>query len=175
MRLFNNVKSGAWGLAESAKKNVDVKRLELAIKSVRKENTLLYAQIGKLVYSCKKSGKAIAEREIEDLCARIDGNRIKVADLEDKINRIEQEAQSKKKTGKAANKANAGIKPDKADFEPEITVAPIAKNERDLRLMRTEQGVRFMRFCPKCGGANEPESKICASCGCSFADTADMD
>lgn len=155
MKLFNNIKSNAQNLAENAKKNVDVKKIEFTIKGVKKENTLLYAQIGKLVYTCKKSGKPIASQEIEDLCAQIDGNRIKVAGLESKL--TELNATSSKAQQTVADEIN-------------VNVAPISKTERDLRLIRTETGIRFMKFCPKCGGANEPNSEVCASCGYGFED-----
>ena len=149
MRLFKSIRHNAQNLAENAKKNVDVKKIEFTIKGVKKENTLLYAQIGKLVYTCKKSGKPIVSKEIDDLCAQIDGNRLKMAGLESKL--TELNAQSKA-----------------AEEEISFNVAPISKNERDLRLVRTDEGIRFMKFCPNCGGANEPDSGVCASCGYSF-------
>ena len=65
MKLFKSIRHNAHNLAENAKKNVDVKKIEFAIKGVKKENTLLYAQIGKLVYTCKKSGKPIVSKEID--------------------------------------------------------------------------------------------------------------
>jgi hypothetical protein len=154
MKLFKGIKNNAQALAENAKKNVDVKKIEFTIKGVKKENTLLYAQIGKLVYTCKKSGKPIVEQEIEALCAQIDGNRIKVVGLENKLSEL-------------------GTQPKSQHIEEDITVTvePISKNDRDLRLVRTEQGVRFMRTCPECGGSNEPDSTSCASCGHSFVMT----
>ncbi len=150
MKLFKSIRHNAQNLAENAKKNVDVKKIEFTIKGVKKENTLLYAQIGKLVYTCKKSGKPIVSKEIDDLCAQIDGNRIKVAGLESKLTELNSQS-------KAA-----------AEDDIPLNVAPISKNERDLRLVRTDEGVRFMKFCPNCGGANEPDSGVCASCGYSF-------
>jgi ribosomal protein S27AE/Zn finger protein HypA/HybF involved in hydrogenase expression len=152
MKLFNNFKTNAQALAENARKNVDVKKLEFTIRNVKKENTLLYAQIGKLVYTCKKSGKPIVSQEIEDICAQIDGNRIKVAGLESKITELS---------------AQAKIQQAEED-DITVNVAPISKNEKDLRLVRTEDGVRFMKFCPNCGGANEPDSTACVSCGYAF-------
>ncbi len=156
MKLFSNLKNNAQNLAENAKKNVDVKKLEFTIKGVKKENTLLYAQIGKLVYTCKKSGKPIVSKEIEDLCAQIDGNRIKVAGLESKLSELNTQ----------------GSKPqnDSADNDITVNVVPIGKSEKDLRLIRTEEGLRFMRCCPNCGGSNEPDSSTCSSCGYSFKD-----
>jgi ribosomal protein S27AE len=151
MKFLDNLKSNTQNLAEKARKNVDVKKLEFVIKGVKKENTLLYAQIGKLVYTCQRNGKPIVMSEIEALCAQIDGNRLKVAGLESKINDI-----------------NEGARPAPTNDDLPLDVAPISKNERDLRLVRTDNGVRFMKFCPKCGGANEPDSKECASCGYSF-------
>jgi ribosomal protein S27AE len=151
MKFFENVKNNAQSLSEKAKKNVDVKKLEFVIKGVKKENTLLYAQIGKLVYTCQRNGKPIVMSEIEALCAQIDGNRLKMAGLESKINDI-----------------NEGAKPVQSSDDIPLDVAPISKNERDLRLVRTDEGVRFMKFCPECGGANEPDSSTCASCGYSF-------
>ena len=149
MKLFKSIRHNAHNLAENAKKNVDVKKIEFAIKGVKKENTLLYAQIGKLVYTCKKSGKPIVSKEIDDLCAQIDGNRIKVANLENKLTELNVQ-----------NKAS--------HEDISFNVEPISKNERDLRLVRTDEGVRFMKFCPNCGGANEPDSDVCASCGYNF-------
>ncbi len=156
MKLFKNIKDNAHSIAESAKKNVDVKKLEFTIKGVKKENTLLYAQIGRLVYNCKKSGKPIVQQEIENLCAQIDGNRIKVAGLESKITEINRQ-----------NGANAAAA---VSDDINLSVEPISKNDRDLRLIRTETGLRFMKICPECGGANEPESGTCASCGYGFGE-----
>ena len=150
MKLFKSIRHNAQNLAENAKKNVDVKKIEFTIKGVKKENTLLYAQIGKLIYTCKKSGKPIVSKEIDDLCAQIDGNRIKVAGLENKLTELNSQS-------KAASEDDISL-----------NVAPISKNERDLRLVRTDEGVRFMKFCPNCGGANEPDSAVCVSCGYSF-------
>lgn len=150
MKLFKSIRHNAQNLAENAKKNVDVKKIEFTIKGVKKENTLLYAQIGKLVYTCKKSGKPIVSKEIDDLCAQIDGNRIKVAGLESKLTELNSQSKAS------------------AEDDIPLNVAPISKNERDLRLVRTDDGVRFMKFCPNCGGANEPDSGVCASCGYSF-------
>lgn len=155
MKLFKNIRSNAQNLAENAKKNVDVKKIEFTIRGVKKENTLLYAQIGKLIYTCKKSGKPIVSQEIENLCAQIDGNRIKVAGLESKITEINAQNKSQQTLGEDIT----------------VNVAPISKNEKDLRLVRTEEGIRFMKFCPNCGGSNEPDSVTCVSCGYSFSGT----
>lgn len=152
MKFINSLKANAHNLADNAKKNVDVKKIEFAIKGVKKENTLLYAQIGKLVYTCQKSGKPIVTGEIEALCAQIDGNRLKVAGLENKITEI--------------NARGGASQPSLEDIS--VEVSPISKNERDLRLVRTDEGIRFMKFCPNCGGANEPEGETCVSCGYNF-------
>lgn len=151
MKFLNSIKVNAHSIANNAKKNVDVKKIEFTIRGVKKENTLLYAQIGKLVYNCQKSGKPIVTSEIEDLCAQIDGNRLKLAGLENKITEI-----------------NAKGTVAQADEDMSVEIPPISKNERDLRLVRTDEGVRFMKFCPKCGGSNEPEGEVCVSCGYNF-------
>ncbi len=157
MKLFKNIKDNAQSFAENAKKSVDAKKLEFTIKGVKKENTLLYAQIGRLVYNCKKVGKPIVSQELENLCAQIDGNRIKVAGLENQLTELSLQD----KPQHTEKDVNGDIN---------VTVAPIGKTEKDLRLIRTEEGIRFMRFCPKCGGSNEPDSNTCVSCGYSFKD-----
>lgn len=157
MKFFNNLKNNAQSFAESAKKNVDVKKLEFTIKGVKKENTLLYAQIGKIVYNCKKSGKPIVTKELDDLCAQIDGNRIKVAGLESKLTELN-----------STNSKPQKPEDDIVEGDISLKVTPIGKTDKDLRLVRTDDGLRFMRTCPKCGGANAPDSETCVSCGYSF-------
>ena len=139
-------------ISKQAKDTFDYAKMELKIKSYGRECKKRYTRIGMLVYECKKKGSAVNGEEIEAICKEIDK-------FKHKIKVIQKQIEERKSEDAFEQNNFRG-----EDFKYDV----LEKKDNDLKISRTENGIKFLKFCPKCNIGNEPDAKVCAKCGYKF-------
>ena len=155
MSFFDDVKKTAGKLSDSAKKTYNINKLNLKISTYKKEINLEYCKIGKLVFEGHEKNKPINTEQLDMYFNSISMRKSKISDFEKRISKI---------------KDDADTEVEEVFYEPKYT--RLNKSANDLKVIRTEEGVKFIRICPECSCSNEPDNAICSECGYEFSQKA---
>lgn len=155
MNIMENLHKKISGVTTHAKKMFDTTKLDLKIKSYSKESEDIFKQIGKLVYDAKKNNKPIDTQTLNNMCSNIDKVRDKIKNLEKKIVVIKSQS-------KQQNECNNIMETKASNY------ATLNKKENDLKILRTEEGIKFLKFCSNCQTGNDPSAEACINCGHEF-------
>lgn len=153
MKLLENMKKSISAASKQAQKKFDTTKIDLKIKSYLKDINDEYIKIGKMIYNSKSQKQPISDVKLNELCKNINM-------IYDKIQKLE--------------KKSALIKYDKVEYKEtesdikSINYTTLNKKENDLKILRTEEGIKFLKFCSECNTGNNPESEICIKCGHKF-------
>lgn len=153
MKAINNLQKTVGILANQAKKGFDTAKLEIKIKSYKKESNDIYCKMGKLIYNSKSKNKPISTEELDSLCKEIDAIRNRIKGLEKQITDIKYEEGNEEKN-------------EEQYYDAKYT--KLNKSENDLKMIRTDEGIKFLKFCPECQRGNEPDTTVCTQCGHKF-------
>lgn len=155
MNIFDNIQKTILSLSDKAHKTLNTTKLDFKIKSYNKDIEDFYNKIGKLIYDCKKNNKQVNADELNKMCNNIDKLKSKIKSLEKQILKIKNESEQQQ------NCNNCEIK----EYS---NYSVLNKNENDLKILRTEEGIKFLKFCSECNTGNNPEAEICINCGHKF-------
>ena len=148
MDFINDIKSGISKLSQNTKKSFDITKIEYKLKSYSYEAEETYKAIGKIVYEGRDNN--IDANLIESLFKDLDSINNRIKSLERNKNIIKHDRPRTEKSiieqGGSANYAKLNKKSD------------------DLTIKRTEEGIKILRFCPKCHTENSSSAKECTIC-----------
>lgn len=139
-----------------AKNKIDSARLELKINECTKEINEYLKKIGLIVYDARNGNEEIDEKELEEIC-------ITIASLETRVKKLRQDLKNIK-TKKPENVARVDKKVP-IDNKEQKKYTKINIKEEDLRVIRTQEGIKILKFCPSCNTGNSATQDECVKCG----------
>lgn len=154
MSIADDVQEKFIKFSKQAKNTFDTAKIELKIKSYERDCKKFYERIGKLVYDSHRRNSVVYDEEINDICSEIDRIKQEIKDLKNQIDDI--------KSGRDVY----GEEEEKYSDDSED--CSFKKSANDLKAARTEDGIKFLKFCSECGTGNEPDAKFCAKCAHKF-------
>ena len=146
MNIWDNVGKSLDVLTQEARKTYGAKKLELRIKSYRKEETELYTKLGRLVYQNRSS---VNDSEFETIHNGLETIQARMKHLDKQITDIRSRSEEEYVPG----------------------YLRLDRKESDLTIARTNEGIKLIRPCPACKTANSPDDDVCVHCGRPFAET----
>lgn len=150
MSLISNVQKTIADISDKAHKKFNITKLELKIKSNLKEVDEMFMKIGKSIYWSKKNNTPVSTDELNYICKDIEKTMSKTERIGKQIENI---------------KKNNVIQEQNIVEKKEITYATLNKKENDLKILRTDDGIQFLKFCSECQTGNTPDSNTCIKCG----------
>ncbi len=146
----NKFQSFLGDFGDMAKTKYNTAMLEHKLKSNINELNLIYKSIGILVYEKKLSD----DKDALKLFASIEHYKNIITQIEKSLLELKKsdgrtEIPEKRQTEKI----------EKADYAKPVY------DEHDLILTRTNDGIKLVRFCPKCDHANDSDKSFCENCG----------
>ncbi len=157
MNITDNIQDTLKKLSKQAKDKFDHAKMELKIKSYSRECKKRYSRMGMLVYECRKKGSAVNGEEIEQICKEIDKYKHKIKVIQKQIEELKSVNDDVVEYESSSNSA---------DSESEYN--SLKKKDSDLKMSRTENGIKLLKFCPECNVGNEPDASACINCGHKF-------
>lgn len=146
MSIWNHVGKGLDVFTQEVKKTYDAKKLKQRIKSYRREETELYARLGRLIYQHRGIANNI---ELEEIYGTLDTIRARMKHLDRQITDIRN----------------------RSEDEDVLGYSRLDRKESDLTITRTDEGIKLIRSCPACKTANSPEEDVCMHCQRPFAES----
>lgn len=156
MNILEGLQKTASSVSKKTKYVFDTTKLEFKIKRHIKECNKVYNKIGRLVYECKKNNKPSNAEAIDSMCKEIDNLKGKIKNIEKHIEEIKSGEKNTEALGAVLFDSN------------ENNYASFNRKENDLKILRTKEGIKFMKFCSNCNTGNEPYSQECIKCGHRF-------
>ncbi len=153
MKITDLVHKSFIKFSKRTRQAIDTTKIEFKIKKYIEECNKIYNKMGRLVYDCKRNNAVANMENIDKMCTSIDKYKENIKRLEKLIENI--------KKGNDETIIDTYI-----DKSYEYT--NLNKKESDLKILRTQDGIKFMKFCPKCNTGNEPYSEQCVKCGRKF-------
>ncbi len=161
MNLFQKVGESLSSATKKAAKRIDKAKLELKLKGYYKEERQLYQQIGLDFYLYHRSNTE--DETLSSLCLDIDNIKHRQLSIERLIQALNRR-EAEQKDGRSSEKNQ----PENINPKYLQTNFKLNKNESDLTITRTENGIQLLRFCPECHLGNNPNDRICRKCGHEF-------
>ncbi len=135
-----------------AQNKYDTKKLDQKIISLEKKQTDQLLKLGSVVYESRINGTQIESDVIDRLCKEIE-------QLQNKKVALVAQRPKKQSVEKIQKPFNE---------QKETVYATLNRKENDLKIQRTAEGLKFLKFCPHCQTANDPDTSTCVSCGHQF-------
>ncbi|MDL2248483.1 hypothetical protein LJB89_02170 [Tyzzerella sp. OttesenSCG-928-J15] len=153
MDLFDDLKQKATKLSDDAKNAFNIKQNKLRIKRYFDEADMLFMDIGRIIYKNRDKIQFSEELKLDELFGDIESIGKRIRHLEKNIEET-----------KAGENKSRSIVISEASENYNI----LSRNESDLEIKRTEEGIKFVRTCPKCSADNLAAEKLCQTCGYEF-------
>ncbi len=161
MNLFQKVGESLSSATKKASKRIDKAKLELKLKGYYKEERQLYQQIGLDFYLYHR--KETDDATLSSLCLDIDNIKHRQVSIERLIKALNRQ-EANQKDSKSPDKNQ----PDSISPKYLQNNLKLSKNNCDLTITRTENGIQLLRFCPECHLGNNPDVMVCQECGFEF-------
>ena len=153
MNIADEVQNRLKKFSKHAKDTFDYAKMEIKIKAYGRECKKRYTRIGMLMYESRKRGSVVNGDEIENICKEIDKFKHKIKVIQRQIDDLKADDDIIDEYEKNCDSDNYNA---------------LEKKDNDLKISRTENGIKFLKFCPKCDVGNEPNSSTCSKCGYKF-------
>lgn len=161
MDIFENIKKTTELIEQKASQGINTAKLDLKKLNYKNRLNVIYKEIGQYIYTCKNSHSEFNSHKLESLCAEAD-------ELKDKIKGIEKQISSIKKSPSKANAKNNSSNSENQSKLEDKAYSKLDKKENDLKLVKTEDGIKFIKLCPECNSINPPEAVECFNCSHKF-------
>ncbi len=132
-------------LSKQAKDTFDYAKMEIKIKAYGRECKKRYTRMGMLVYDSRKKGSSVNGEEIEHICKEIDKYKYRIKVIQKQIEEIK-------------------LSEEKEESDKNYTEDLVVDNP----LPKKENGIKLLKFCPKCDTGNELDTEVCVKCGHKF-------
>lgn len=159
MSASDNIQNILSGLTKAAKKTYKNKKTDMKINALEKRLTEQLLKLGALVYECKSNGIPADNEKTDKICEEIDAINNKKAAIS------AQKPAAKKPHAQASHPQKQGS----AAEQKETVYVTLDRKENDLKIQRTSEGLKFLKFCPECKTGNDPDKEQCAICGHEFS------
>ena len=137
---------------------LDTKRLELRISGYSKELNQMYVALGEIYYNAQKNKSKIDDARINELLEGIDS-------IKQRIKYLGKHISEKK------NKSDTSVEQKSpSESKDHKSYAKLKRNQDDLIMKRTVDGIKFFRLCPKCDTQNNAEWLACNNCDFDFSE-----
>ena len=146
-------------LRDETLSKLDTKKLELRVSIYSKELSQMYIALGKIYYDTKRSKSAVDEEQVEEILEGIDSIQQRIKYLSKHI--------SEKKLKLDAVTAEPKSTPESKEHK---AYAKLRRNQDDLIIKRTVDGIQFLRLCPECHTQINAELLVCNNCGYDFSE-----
>lgn len=153
MDILNNIKKTTQIIEEKASKGINTAKLDLKRMSCKNKLNAIYKEIGQYIYTCKNSHSEFNSHKLDMLCTEADT-------LKDTIKGLERQISSIKNNQKSSDNSQK--------TSPTHIYSKLDKKENDLKLIKTEEGIKFIKICPDCSSINPPEAVECFNCSHKF-------
>lgn len=161
MDIFNNLKKTTEIIEKKASQSINTAKLDLKKLNYKNRLNVIYKEIGQYIHTCKNSHSEFNSHKLESLCSEAD-------ELKDKIKGLEKQISSIKNTSEKTNsKTSAQAVENQAKAENN-SYSRLDKKENDLKLVKTADGIKFIKLCPDCNSINPPEAVECFNCSHKF-------
>ncbi len=175
--LGNNIKSMGSSISNSAKDMTQKAQLNSEISSIKKDITGFYTKLGEATYKNLTASEE-EKTDVQPIIDNINGAFIAIKENEEKIARIEAEAEARKaeeearkrreaeereraaaaSSGAVCHVCGAAILPD-SRFCVQCGSPVIRQEEAPAPEQAAE------KCCPSCGAHCEPDARFCTECG----------
>ena len=145
-------------LRDSTLATLDTKRLELRVSTYSKELQQMYSALGEIYYNAKRNKGKINEAQVEGLLEGVDR-------LQQRIKYLGKHILEKKQ------KNDTGYnEPKSSEPKEHKAYAKLRRNQEDLMIKRTVDGIQFLKLCPECLAQIQAEQLVCEHCYYHFSD-----
>jgi outer membrane murein-binding lipoprotein Lpp len=149
MGIYDNFSGVVLKMGKTAKKTLDIRALNRRLKDYGAEEKESMAEIGRLYHSSKKTG-FMNEHRLNELMENVDNLKFRV----NQLNKQKEEL-LKAERQEAAKEA---AKP------AETRAQLLCKNDSDIRIRRTKNGIALVRICSECKTENPSTAEFCSVC-----------
>ena len=149
--LKKNFDVAADMVEQRAKKTYHNTKIEFKIRALNKNVSDIAEEIGILTYASYKAKEAVSEAKVHELCTQIDA-------IKAKIHNLEKHKDNYETSGDFSQNAP------NPQSEDDSRYASLSRTENDMVIKRTNDGIKFMKFCPNCNVGTDPGAAECKNC-----------